>query len=78
MHNRPIVNNNIAGYKRKHANTGYEVLLVLDIKEGKVIAKAETIASDPNQDAWNSQPFLGRRTITAQNVRDSMKICKGV
>ena len=55
-------------------DVGYGVLLVLNVKDGKVHADAESIAMNPYEDVWNTQPFLGRRKMTAQDVRRAMDV----
>ena len=54
--------------KRK-CHSGYGVLLILNVKNGNVCAEVESIANNPNEDVWNAQPFLGKRTISARQVR---------
>lgn len=53
---------------------GYGVLLVLKMKNGKIHAEVETIAMNPYEDVWNIQPFLGKRKMTAQDVRQAMDV----
>ena len=62
--------------KRK-CYSGYGVLLILNVKNGNVYAEAESIANNPYEDVWNTQPFLGKRTISARSVRERNHVVKG-
>ena len=64
-----------ASVKRKSGlDVGYGVLLVLNVNNGKVAVETESIAMNPYEDVWNTQPFLGKRKISAQQVRDRMDV----